>query len=731
MSVYIWGTTPQQEETTTPKQIIINFQITKVSCGEEHMLFLSNTNQLYALGTNNYGVLGIGSDDYSERSLTPQLIQSNIIDMDCGWNHNISLNINNNAFVWGKVLNDITLPKQIGQSIRFVKCGARHTMMINNKNQLYAIGANDSGQCGIQNTKRINEVTHVMDNVLTVACGVSHSLIKINQQLLACGSNNLGQLGIQGVKNSFKPILVDIPKVDLIAAGNHSAAISCGNLYIWGSGCFGTFSKPTLFLNDIVDVKLNGTLGLGVDTQGQLYSWGSNVNGELGVGDTQTRTEAVKVLKNIQHFGVGINYAIAISRPPQPVTTEKEYLAKTLQIESDERSALEKINRELKSKFVELEQCNIDLRKLLDVKSEDIDNLQVQIENYSSTIANQESQIKDLKQQCQRHQTFQKDAISKLEKYEDYIDNLENQLKVKNEEIDGLTNQLQNFKDSLKQYQDDETSQLNQFKNQLSELTEQLNYEQQVNEQLVEQYSKERESFQQRGVLIQQYEFEIGNLQSQNKTLASQTSNSLQQHQKLSEGLTIANHRIESLQTQNAKLMQELSLLRTSVYSDLQKPQALEVQTIIGLNKELTDLNNQLQSKLREKDAEIIKLKSQLGNFGTLKDSRQSLSSQMKTSQCQNQLSQQNLNIPKKQKQESPNGKTIQELLESAHKHAKYMKKILKSSENFESDTPSPKKKLEFSKENSLIKNDSLSEVRERLNKLQQNRQLYEQKLRI
>ena len=46
------------------------------------------------------------------------------------------------------------------------------------------------------------------------------------------------------------------------------------------------------------------------------------------------------------------------------------------------------------------------------------------------------------------------------------------------------------------------------------------------------------------------------------------------------------------------------------------------------------------------------------------------------------------------------------------------MKKILKSSENFESDTPSPKKKLEFSKENSFIKNDSLSEVRERLNKL-------------
>lgn len=67
MSVYIWGTVPNNEESTTPKQIVINFPILKVSCGEEHMLFLSQTNQLYAVGTNNNGVLGIGSDDYADR----------------------------------------------------------------------------------------------------------------------------------------------------------------------------------------------------------------------------------------------------------------------------------------------------------------------------------------------------------------------------------------------------------------------------------------------------------------------------------------------------------------------------------------------------------------------------------------------------------------------------------------------------------------------------------------
>jgi alpha-tubulin suppressor-like RCC1 family protein len=67
------------------------------------------------------------------------------------------------------------------------------------------------------------------------------------------------------LKSTATPALVDLQKVDQIAAGNHSAAISNGNLYIWGSGCFGNYSKPTLFIRDMVDVKVNGTLGIGLN----------------------------------------------------------------------------------------------------------------------------------------------------------------------------------------------------------------------------------------------------------------------------------------------------------------------------------------------------------------------------------------------------------------------------------------------------------------------------------
>ena len=38
-------------------------QVNKFACGEEHLIMLSG-GTLYGMGSNNYGALGTGSDDY-------------------------------------------------------------------------------------------------------------------------------------------------------------------------------------------------------------------------------------------------------------------------------------------------------------------------------------------------------------------------------------------------------------------------------------------------------------------------------------------------------------------------------------------------------------------------------------------------------------------------------------------------------------------------------------------
>ena len=72
-----------------------------------------------------------------------------------------------------------------------------------------------------------------------------------------------------------------------IAAGSFSAAIShdSGDLFIWGSGIFGEFLTPhrvKTIKGAVVMVGIGNHYGVGLNSEGQIYSWGHNNNGELG-----------------------------------------------------------------------------------------------------------------------------------------------------------------------------------------------------------------------------------------------------------------------------------------------------------------------------------------------------------------------------------------------------------------------------------------------------------------
>ena len=54
-------------------------------------------------------------------------------------------------------------------------------------------------------------------------------------------------------------------------------------------------------------------------------------------------------------------------------------------------------------------------------------------------------------------------------------------------------------------------------------------------------------------------------------------------------------------------------MLRTSLYSEIPRDpsalQPLEVQAVVQLNKQLNDINSQLQGKLKEKDHELLRMR--------------------------------------------------------------------------------------------------------------------------
>jgi X-linked retinitis pigmentosa GTPase regulator len=90
--------------------------------------------------------------------------------------------------------------------------------------------------------------------------------------------------------------LADIAHIKMkhIAAGSCSASISSdsGDLYLWGSGVFGEFLTPhrvKTISNRVVGISLGNQFGAAINSEGLVYTWGRNSNGELGSGFFEER----------------------------------------------------------------------------------------------------------------------------------------------------------------------------------------------------------------------------------------------------------------------------------------------------------------------------------------------------------------------------------------------------------------------------------------------------------
>lgn len=125
-------------------------------------------------------------------------------------------------------------------------------------------------------------------------------------------------MGLGNKSNAYSPqksVFLSKSSFIKVSAGSFSGSLTAdGQIYVWGKGVFGEFLKPTLLTKKdqyFIDIQINDGFGLGLDSQSNIYSWGENQNGQLGIGNLENKSEMTLVKKikgkNINKFACGLS----------------------------------------------------------------------------------------------------------------------------------------------------------------------------------------------------------------------------------------------------------------------------------------------------------------------------------------------------------------------------------------------------------------------------------------
>jgi alpha-tubulin suppressor-like RCC1 family protein len=325
-SLWAWGTNSggrlgdgTTTTRTSPVRIGLQADWVSISGGNKHAMALKQDGSLWIWGTNTNGQVGDGT---MNNALQPVQVMPGSIWQSFYAGRDNSMAVKNDGTLWAWGWNvrgqlgdgtttDRLSPVQIGIDTDWKEAAcAEHTLGIKQDGQLLSWGIDQDGELG-NGSWWPQSISSILSDISSFSSGRDFIVTVLKDgSMWSAGTNTDGKLGlglpITAVIRNPSRIGFDSNWTSVSAGHNHVVALkSDGSLWAWGRNMEGQLGDGTT-ISQMVPIRIgtatdwsrayagyNHTLALKAD--GSLWSWGSNSNGELGDGTQTPRSNPVQV----------------------------------------------------------------------------------------------------------------------------------------------------------------------------------------------------------------------------------------------------------------------------------------------------------------------------------------------------------------------------------------------------------------------------------------------------
>lgn len=326
-NAYAWGSNEYGQlglghntDQDLPQKIDLK-DIIVIECGGHYTVAINKFNKVYSWGNNEYGQLGLKTTE--SQNLPQEVDLKNISKIACGMDHTVAVTNSGRVYAWGDNMscqlgiagtpidikyysryhehksdsaNRRTTPTKLKlRNIENVSCGSAYTMVLNKSGRIYGWGENWDGQLGLGH----NEPQYLPQKLPLVLPPVLPSMHEDSEMFPDYPRK--GNLTMENVKI-----------VELLCGSSHTMAITNTNeVYTWGYNKYGQLGlgdndypsrdgfgttccthRDYPHKLDSKNIKLiSGGIyhTVAVDNFNNIYAWGYNKNGQLGLGHNKKR----------------------------------------------------------------------------------------------------------------------------------------------------------------------------------------------------------------------------------------------------------------------------------------------------------------------------------------------------------------------------------------------------------------------------------------------------------